>query len=219
MEDRRRTRSQGPPSLSEDNELQWGSLQDPVRIEREHAEACRIIRQLNTVNNVSENTVENSEIPQVTTEQLQHTKNTPQSGEISPKQHENQVWNSIAPTLVEILPNREERVGLRHNMLNLSEIPPKETQQASELVAMEEGITVNTHTEERDLQSDQNTRQKSPQIETAQHYLDDNFSDVMRSSALGSNVSSLFFNTTALNNTHNEQKVTLNWILPDGRNS
>ena len=218
MEDCRRTRSQGPPSLSEDNELQWGSLQDPVRIEREHAEACRIIRQLNTVNNVSENTVENSEIPQVTTEQLQHAKNTPQSGEISPKRHENQVRNSIAPTLGKILPNQEERVGLRHNMLNLSEILPKETQQASELVAMEEGITVNTHTEECNLQSDQNTQQKSPQIETAQHYLDDNFSDVMRSSALGSNVSSLF-NTTALNNTHNKQKVTLDWILPDSRNS
>ena len=40
----------------------------------------------------------------------------------------------------------------------------------------------------------------------------------MRSSALGSNLSSLF-NTTALNNTHNDQKVTLDWILPDSRNS
>ena len=40
----------------------------------------------------------------------------------------------------------------------------------------------------------------------------------MLSSALGSNLSSLF-NTTALNNTHNDQKVTLDWILPDGRNS
>ena len=90
MEDRRRTRSQGPPSLSEDNELiQWGSLQDPVRIEREHAESCRIARQPNTVNNMSENTVESSKILQITTEQLQCTKNTPQSGEISPKQHEN----------------------------------------------------------------------------------------------------------------------------------
>ena len=40
----------------------------------------------------------------------------------------------------------------------------------------------------------------------------------MRSSASGSNVSSLF-NTTALNTTHNEQKVTLDWVLPDGKNS
>ena len=49
-------------------------------------------------------------------------------------------------------------------------------------------------------------------------FLDDNFSDVMRSSAIGSNISSLF-NITTLSTTHNEQKVTLDWVLPDGRNS
>ena len=48
--------------------------------------------------------------------------------------------------------------------------------------------------------------------------MDDNFSDVMRSSAIGSNISSLF-NTTAFNTTNNEHKVTLDWIIPDGRNS
>ena len=40
----------------------------------------------------------------------------------------------------------------------------------------------------------------------------------MRSSVLGSNVSSLF-NTTTFTTTHSEQKVTLDWILPDGKNS
>ena len=50
MEERRRTRSQGPPSLSENNELiQWDSLQDPVRIEREQTEAHRLARQSSTV--------------------------------------------------------------------------------------------------------------------------------------------------------------------------
>ena len=68
------------------------------------------------------------------------------------------------------------------------------------------------------LQGDKNLQQKSPQIDTAQHYLDDNFSDVMRSSALGSNVSSLF-NTTTFTTTNSEQKVTLDWILLDGKNS
>ena len=92
MKDCRRTRSQCPPSLSEGNELiEWGSLQDPVRIEIEHAEARRIARQPNTVNNDSENTVEHSEIPQITLEQSQRTKNRPKSGKISPKQHEIQV--------------------------------------------------------------------------------------------------------------------------------
>ena len=64
----------------------------------------------------------------------------------------------------------------------------------------------------------QNLLNKSPQMDTAQHYLDDNFSDVMRSSVLGSNVSSLF-NTTPFSTTQNEHKVMLDWILPDGRNS
>ena len=59
---------------------------------------------------------------------------------------------------------------------------------------------------------------ESLQIDTAQHYLDDNFSDVMRSSVLGSNISSLF-NTTALDTTHSDEKVTLDWILPDGKNT
>ena len=40
--------------MSEENKLiQWGSLQDPVRIEREHAEARRLAREANTVINVS----------------------------------------------------------------------------------------------------------------------------------------------------------------------
>ena len=48
--------------------------------------------------------------------------------------------------------------------------------------------------------------------------MDDNFSDVMRSSVLGSNISSLF-NTTAFDTTHSDQKVTLDWTLPDGKNT
>ena len=61
-------------------------------------------------------------------------------------------------------------------------------------------------------------QRESPRIDTTEHYLDDNFSDVMRSLAIGSNVSSLF-NMTAFNTTNNEHKVTLDWIIPDGRNS
>ena len=57
--------------------------------------------------------------------------------------------------------------------------------------------------EQQNIQGNKNLQQKSPQIDTAQHYLEDNFSDVMRSSALGSNVSSLF-NITAFNTTINE---------------
>ena len=91
---------------------------------------------------------------------------------------------------------------------------------------MEEGVrgqtpdknTYSNSKKENGPQGEENLQKESPQIDTAQHYLDDNFSDVMRSSALGSNVSSLF-NTTTFTTTHSKQKVTLDWILPDGKNS
>ena len=108
----------------------------------------------------------------------------------------------------------------------MNEILPKEPNEVTDLVAMEEGAraqmpykdTYSDSRKEYGPQGDKNLQQKSPQIDMAQHYLDDNFSDVMRSSALGSNVSSLF-NTTTCNTTHSKQNVTLDWILPDGKNS
>ena len=78
MEDHRRTRSQGPPSLPEGTELiQWDSLEDPVRIERENAEAHRLARETNTVIDVNERTAENSEISQVTNTQPRYTAKAP----------------------------------------------------------------------------------------------------------------------------------------------
>ena len=65
MEDHRRMRSQGPPSLPDGEELiQSESLPDPLRIERE----LRLARRVNTFMNVTKNTVGNSEILQVTNE-------------------------------------------------------------------------------------------------------------------------------------------------------
>ena len=78
MEERRRTRSQGPPSLSEGNGLrQWGSLPDLLQIEREHSEALRLARQVNVATNMSKNTTENSKTLQVTSEQTQYIEHTP----------------------------------------------------------------------------------------------------------------------------------------------
>ena len=75
MEDRRRTRSQG---LSEGAQLiQWDSLQDPVRMEREQAEVRRQAREANTVININERAVENSEISQVTEGQPRFTAEVP----------------------------------------------------------------------------------------------------------------------------------------------
>ena len=223
MEDHKRTRSQGPLSMSEENELiQCGSIQDPVRIEREHSEACRLAREANTMINASKKTVEISEIPQTTAKQAQYTDHTPQPGEISPKQQEYEGHAHITPKSGGILPNQRQTSTIIHTLPDLNEIPPKEPQEVTDLVAMEEGERAETPTKstqrtpmgEHNAQSNKNLQQKSPQIDTAQHYLDDNFSDVMRSSALGSNVSSLF-NTTAFNTTQNEQKVTLD-LDPSG---
>ena len=103
----------------------------------------------------------------------------------------------------------------------MSEVSQKEPDEVTDLSAMEEGARALTPDKKTDsnskngngLPGEEDSRKESPQMDTAQHYLDDNFSDVMRSSVLGANVSSLF-NTTTFNTTHNDQKVTLDWILP-----
>ena len=90
MEERRRTRSQGPPTAAENNELiQWDPVQDPVRIERERAEARRLARQINIANITMKNRTENDEISQQQhnneLDYEQKTAHTPTMGEISPK--------------------------------------------------------------------------------------------------------------------------------------
>ena len=108
----------------------------------------------------------------------------------------------------------------------MSEVSQKEHDEVTDLMAMEEGAraltpdkkTYSNSKNGNGPQGEEDSWKESPQMDTAQHYLDDNFSDVMRSSVLGSNVS-LLFNTTTFNTTHNDQKVTLDWILPDRKNS
>ena len=127
MEEHRRTRSQGPPSLPENNEIRyWGSLPDPLQIERDHAEAFRLARQATTGSNMSKNTVESSEISQVMSQQTQPIQNMPLSGEISPKQHEKEGHTQNATEMGKILPNQPHERG--------------------DLEAMEEGVAGNTPT-------------------------------------------------------------------------
>ena len=197
MEERRRTRSQGPPSLSENNELiQWDPLQDPVRIEREHAEVHRLAKQADIATNVNRNMVNSSEISQKVTEPYEGTKGMPKLGEILPKEQGYEGQARTTPKPGEILPSQQEKVNPRTITPILGEISQKKMQQVADLIAIEEGAT--------DKLNAGNAQQGSPQVDTAEHYLDDNFSDVMRKSALGSNMSSLL-NTTAFNTTHNKQ--------------
>ena len=176
--------------------------------------------------NINERAVENNEISEVTEGQPRVTNEAPRLDEISPNQQGQEGHTNVMPKSGEILPKRRIENNPQHVIENRGKIPPKEPDEVTDLMAMEEGAraqTPNKNTysnskEENGLQGEKNLQKESSQMDTAQHYLDDNFSDVMRSSVLGSNVSSLF-NTTTFNTTHSNQKVTLDWILPDGKNS
>ena len=142
MEDHRRTRSQG---LSEGAQLiQWDSLQDPVRIEREQAEARRRAREANTVTNRSERAVENSEISQLTEGQPRLTDGVPQLGEISPNQQRQEGQTNVTPQSGEISPKRREDNNPQQVTENKSEILPKEPDEVTDLMAMEEGARAQT---------------------------------------------------------------------------
>ena len=203
-------------------------------------------RQTNIVNNTMENRTENNEISQEQhSNELdckQRTAHTPttskippkeqpledtesQTGEIPPKE---QRLGNIGSQPGEISPQEQ---GLENTGVQLGKIPPKQQnghinfpspridkipQQKIHQLNAKEPIT--TRKDERTYPNGEVDQRESPRMNTAEHYLDDDFSDVMRSSAIGSNVSSLF-NTTAFNTTNNEHKVTLDWIIPDGRNS
>ena len=138
----------------------------------------------------------------------QSIKNSPKEGKILPKRNKTRNEGHSTLQLGKISPNTQENANPGPDMHKLGKILPREPQQMIDLAAMEEGTTTQP--------SQGEVQQRSPQVDTTEHYLDDNFSDVMRSSALGSNISSLF-NTTAFNTTHNEHRVTLNWVLPDGK--
>ena len=124
MEGRRRTRSQGPPTPAENNELiQWDPIQDTVRMERGQTETHRLARQMNTASNTMENRTENNEISQDQysneLEGEQRTARTLTTSEIPPK--EESLGNTGSQT-GEIPPN-EQRLG--NNGSQLGEISPE----------------------------------------------------------------------------------------------
>ena len=183
----------------------------PTRKEREQAEAHRLARQTSTVTSTAENKAESSEIlqkqPDKESESHQNIEHTPTSGEILPKEQE---LESITLQPGKISPKQQKKRAPRPSLPKLSKITQQKTQQLIDSTAVGEGLIVNLNGE--DGQWD------LPQVDTTEHYLNDNFSDIMQSSPLGSNISSLF-NTTAFNTTNNEHKVTLDWVIPNGRNS
>ena len=181
---------------------------------------------MSTVINIKRKAVENSEIPQVTEGQPRFITEVPQSGEISPNHQGQEGRTNVTPKSGNISPEQTGENSPQYVTENMSEVSQKEPNEVTDLLAMEEGAWAltpdrETHSNSKKgngLHGEEDSQKESPKMDTAQHYLVDNFSDVMRSSVLGSNVSSLF-NTTTFNTTHSNQKVTLDWILPDGKNS
>ena len=170
--------------------------------------------------------IENSKIPQGTVEQPRAIDEAPQQGKISPNRQSQEGHTNTTPKSGKISPERSGEYSPRYVTEDMSEDSQKGTDEVTDLLAMEEGVRARTpdSTTRRDSKSrngtegEEKSHKESPQIDTAQHYLDDNFSDVMRSSVLGSNIS-LLFNTTAFDTTHGNQKVTLDWTLPDRKNT
>ena len=137
MEDRRRTRSQGLPEGEQ--LIQWDSLQDPVRIEREQAEAHRQARGASAVININRRVIENSEIPQVTEGQPRVIAEVPQLGKISPNHQSQEGRTNTTPKSGEISPERAGEHSPQYVTENMSEVSQKESDEVTDLLAMEEG--------------------------------------------------------------------------------
>ena len=95
-------RSQGLPEGTQ--LIQWDSVQDPVRIERELAGVRRQAREASTATSKGEIMIDNSEISQETEAQPRGTVGTPRSGEISPNKQGQEFHTDVMPKLGEISP-------------------------------------------------------------------------------------------------------------------
>ena len=120
MEDHRRTRSQGLPEGEQ--LIQWDSLQDPVRIEREQAEARRQVREASVVTNINRGVIENSEILQMTEGQPRFIAEAPQLGEISPNHQGQGGCTNNTPESSEILPESTGENSPQYVTENMSEV-------------------------------------------------------------------------------------------------
>ena len=209
MSERMRTRSQGP--LVSPN-IDRNVIPNPKQIARDQAEAVRLAR-LAAGRNVGLTNSENT-----------HRNNTEQD-ELPPVNIENQAPNGNSQETGENLPEIEAQEEVANHENNTGEIPPNSDQEMSEIGATGE------------VSQQQGTPQQTPKVEDisrvesvrspgeiaqgivdGQQYMDDNLSDVMRNSAIASNLSSLL-NFTTTTTQKPEGQVTLDWILPDGLNS
>ena len=206
-----RTRSQGPP-VSPNIERDANPFPNPEQIARDQADAVRLATLaaqggVGLANNVNTHDieVEQGEIPPVNV-QNHATYGIPQeTGENSPENN--------AP--------REATDQRNHT----GEIPRSQTQEVNEEGAVG-GSALTQGTPQQPTKVEEVSREEnvgSPvdstqDIVDGQQFMDNNLSDVMRNSAIASNLSSLLNLTTTT--THKPEKpATMDWILPDGLNT
>ena len=206
-----RTRSQGPP-VSPNIEHDANPFPNPEQIARDQADAVRLASlaaqgEVGLANNVNTHDigVEQGEIPPVNT-QNQVVYGTPQeTGENSP-----------------------ENIDLRETMdqrNTTGEIPPNQTRERDEEGAVGGSVQVQETpqhpTKIEEVSREENTGSPvdlTQDIVDGQQFMDDNLSDVMRNSAIASNLSSLL-NFTTTTTQKPEKPATMDWILPDGLNT
>ena len=127
------------------------------------------MRETNTVTNINEGAVENSEISQLTEEKPGLTVEAPQLGEISPNQQGQEGKTNVTP---EISPKRREENNPQQVTENRSEIPPKEPDEVTDLLAMEEGARAQTPDKNTYINSKEENgppREENWQKESPQH--------------------------------------------------
>ena len=211
MSERMQTRSQGPP-VSPNIEREANPFPNPEQIARDQADAVRLANlavqgEVGLANNAN---TDNTGVEQ---------------GEIPPVSTENQVVYGIPQDTGENSPENDNRRETTEQENITGEIPPNQDREMDEVGVIGGGTllqgTPQQPTKVEEVSREENTKSPSDLVQgivDGQQFMDDNLSDVMRNSAIASNLSSLL-NFIATTMQKPEKPATLDWILPDGLNS
>ena len=206
-----RTRSQGPP-VSPNIERDANPFPNPEQVARDQADAVRLASlavqgEVGLVNGVNTHNV------------------GVEQGEIPPVSIQHQVVYGIHQETGENSPENVDQGETTEQKSVTGEIPPNQTNEREEegavggVIQMQDSPHNPTKTEEVSREENTVTPADIAQdIVDGQQFMDDNLSDVMRNSAITSNLSSLLnFTTTTAQKT--DRPATMDWILPDGLNT
>ena len=206
-----RTRSQGPP-VSPNIERDANPFPNPEQIARDQADAVRLASlaaqgEVGLANRVNTHNVgvEQGEIPPVN---IQHQV----------------VYGIPQETSENSLENVDQGEATEQKSIT-GEIPPNQTNEREEEGAVGGVIQIqgspHNPTKIEEVSREENTGTPADiaqDIVDGQQFMDDNLSDVMRNSAIASNLSSLLnFTTTTAQKP--DRPATMDWILPDGLNT